>query len=118
MKLDDLTTTARDSITVKRVFGEPIERDGITVIPAATMAGRAGGGTGKDQKGDEGEGGGFGMAAKPAGVYLVKGGDVVWRPAVDPNRVISTVGAVLITWLLTRAMVERTRARAARRRSS
>jgi uncharacterized spore protein YtfJ len=114
MQLQDITAAVKDAVTVKRVFGEPYERDGIAVIPAATMAGGSGGGTGKDSSGGEGEGGGFGVVAKPAGVYLVKDGDVQWRPAVDPNRIISVVGAVVIVALLCRAVVERARAKAPR----
>lgn len=39
-------TTARDAMTVRQVFGEPYERDGVTVIPAATVMGGAGSGSG------------------------------------------------------------------------
>jgi hypothetical protein len=44
-----------------RVFAEPYEKDGVTVIAAATVAGGAGGGGGHDERGQEGEGGGFGV---------------------------------------------------------
>lgn len=115
MKLEELASSARDAVTVKRVFAEPYEHDGIAVIAAATVAGGAGGGGGHDPKGGEGEGGGFGVGARPAGVYVVKDGDVAWRPAVDPNRVVGVLGTVAITYLITRALVERARAKASRR---
>ena len=67
MKLDELVNSTRDTLTVKRVFGEPFERDGLAVIPAASVRGGAGGGSGHDEKGQEGEGGGFGMTGAPAG---------------------------------------------------
>ena len=51
MKLDDVLNSARDSFTVKRVYGEPYEKGGLTVIPAAVVRGGAGGGTGHDEKG-------------------------------------------------------------------
>ena len=38
---------ATDALTVRRVFGDPIEKDGVTVIPAARVHGGAGGGTGE-----------------------------------------------------------------------
>ena len=38
MKLDQLITTARDAITVKRVFAEPYEKEGVTVIAALAGA--------------------------------------------------------------------------------
>ena len=55
MKVAELATTVRDAITVSRVFAEPYEQDGVTVIAAATVAGGAGGGGGHDERGQEGE---------------------------------------------------------------
>jgi uncharacterized spore protein YtfJ len=112
MKLDELLGQTRDSITVRRVFAEPYEKDGITIIAAAAVAGAGGGGTGKDPKGQEGEGGGFGLAGRPAGAYVIKNGQVTWRPAVDVNRIVPVIGAVLIAWLVTRVRVKRMRAKA------
>lgn len=112
MKLDELMTTAKDTFTVKRVFAEPVERDGVTLIPAATMAGAGGGGHGHDNSGQEGEGGGIGITARPAGVYVVKDGRVRWMPAVDVNRLFGTIGMVLVVYLLTRSRVVRARLKA------
>jgi uncharacterized spore protein YtfJ len=78
----DTITQARDAMTVKRVFGEPYEKDGVTVIPAAWVAGGAGGGG--DAKGG---GSGFGIAAFPVGAYIIRNGNVTWRPAVNVNLV-------------------------------
>jgi uncharacterized spore protein YtfJ len=106
MKLEELTAAAKETLTVRRVFGEPYERDGVAVIPAARVAGGGGGGGGHDSAGQEGEGGGFGAQARPAGVYVVRNGEVSWRPAVDVNRLFAVLGAVAITWLVTRARAE------------
>jgi hypothetical protein len=46
MKLEDLMSLARDAISVGKVFGEPVERDGVTVIPAARIGGGGGAGRG------------------------------------------------------------------------
>jgi len=70
VKLNELVTTAGDAITVRRVFAEPYEKDGITIIAAAAVAGGGGGGGGHDEQGQEGEGGGFGVSARPAGAYI------------------------------------------------
>jgi hypothetical protein len=35
MEVQEVIAQARDALTVKRVFGEPYEKDGLTVIPAA-----------------------------------------------------------------------------------
>ncbi|HSL12528.1 MAG TPA: spore germination protein GerW family protein [Actinomycetota bacterium] len=86
---------ATDVMTVKRVFGEPYERNGVTVIPAARVQGGAGGGEGEGPNGEgKGRGSGYGLNAKPTGVYVIRGDEVVWRPAVDVNRVI--LGAQLV----------------------
>ena len=40
--VDELLRGAQDSIAAKRVYGEPVERDGTTVIPAASVRGGGG----------------------------------------------------------------------------
>lgn len=75
-----------------RVFGEPVERDGVTVIPAAAV--RFGGGFGSgsgegpNEQSGRGEGGGGGFSATPVGAYVIKDGRVRWAPAFDLNRAI------------------------------
>lgn len=44
MDIARLAETTQDTLTVRKVFGEAYERDGTTVIPAATIRGGAGGG--------------------------------------------------------------------------
>jgi uncharacterized spore protein YtfJ len=44
MEVQDVIGQARDALTIKRVFGEPYEKDGVTVIPAARVQGGAGAG--------------------------------------------------------------------------
>ena len=109
MNLSELIPTVRDALTVRRVFGEPYERDGVTVIPAAVVRGGGGGGSGRQAGDQEGEGGGFGLLARPAGAYVVKNGAVTWQPAVDLNRIVgvSVVGWVAAAWLIARALRRR-----------
>ena len=79
----------QSSLGAGRVFGAPVEREGTLIIPVATVRGAGGGGGGSGPEGQgEGQGGGFGLSAKPAGVFVVRGGRVDWRPAVDANRVL------------------------------
>jgi uncharacterized spore protein YtfJ len=103
MKIEDLKAVAQDAISVRRVFGAPVERDGVTVIPAARVGGGGGGGRGHDERGQEGEGGGFGLGGVPAGVYVIKDGKVRWQPAVDVNRLFTVFGAVAVAYLVIRA---------------
>jgi uncharacterized spore protein YtfJ len=78
---------ARDAITVRRVYGDPYERNGIAVIPAAAVQGGGGGGGGEED-GRTGGGGGFGLRARPVGAYVIRGEEVYWESALDLNRVI------------------------------
>ena len=118
MNISDVLTAARDAITVKRVYGEPYEKDGLTVIPAATVGGGGGGGTGHDVKGQENEGGGFGVSGRPVGAYVIRDGQVSWQPAVDPNRIITVLGFVVVAFLLSRPRLMRARARLAHHRAA
>jgi uncharacterized spore protein YtfJ len=106
MDVQSIIGQARDAITVKRVFGDPYERNGVTVIPAATVKGGAGGGggegTGPEGQGQgRGEGSGFGLTAKPAGAYVIQGDSVRWQPAVDVNRIVLGAQVVAVVALLT-----------------
>ncbi|WP_327084917.1 spore germination protein GerW family protein [Nonomuraea sp. NBC_01738] len=110
MDIMELVDKTKDSATVKRVFGEPIHHGDVTVIPVARVTQGGGGGMGKsegDQPG-EGGGGGFGLGATPAGVYVIKDGDVRWQPAIDVNRIVVGGQIVAVILLLTiRAAVKR-----------
>ncbi len=112
MKIVEALEAVTDAVTVKRVFGEPYEREGLTLIPAARVSGGGGGGQGHDPKGQDGEGGGFGVMGRPAGAYVIKGSQVSWRPAVDPNRVVVMAGLVIIAYLFSRPRLVRARASA------
>ena len=80
----------RDAISVRRVFGDPVTADGVTVIPVARVAGGGGGGggggTSEDHDEAHGFGTGFGIGAHPIGVYEIANGQVKWKPAVDADR--------------------------------
>jgi uncharacterized spore protein YtfJ len=102
MQVEELISGARDVISVKRVYGDPYEKNGLTVIPAATVRGGGGGGMGESGVGESGGGGGFGMIARPSGAWMVENGEVTWKPAIDVNRVvlggqIIALAAILVT---------------------
>jgi uncharacterized spore protein YtfJ len=110
--VQELLTQARNSVTVRRVFGEPYERNGITVIPAAFISG--GGGGGSSEGGGEapaGGGGGFGVMAWPVGAFVIRGDDVRWQSAVNTNFVVWMGAMVLLAVLKTRRVSVRARAR-------
>jgi uncharacterized spore protein YtfJ len=97
MNGEQAAQASRKIMSARRVFGEPIERDGITVIPAARIRGGAGGRNGKAAKNGN-RAGGFRVSARPAGVYVIRDGKVRWMPALDVNRIVvggQIVGAIV-----------------------
>lgn len=97
-----------------KVFGTPVVQDGTIVLPVAKVGGGGGGGGGGRSPGGQGgtatgsgTGGGFGLSAKALGVYVVRGGDVRWIPAVDVNRIVLGGQVVLVAaLLLARAVIQ------------
>ena len=113
MEVQEVIAQARDTLTVKRVFGEPYEQHGVTVIPAARVRGGAGGGGGEDATGKgKGSGSGFGMTAHPVGAFMLRDGELRWRPAVDVNRIILGGQVVAVVALLTVRAIVKARAKA------
>ena len=100
MQLEELISGARDVASVKRVYGEPYEKNGLTVIPAATVRGGGGGGMGDSEAGDSGGGGGFGLMARPSGAWIVENGDATWKPAVDVNRIVLGGQVIMLAAIL------------------
>ncbi len=104
MDINQFVNAAQDAISVRRVFAAPYEKDGVTVITAARVAGGGGGGNSQEDQGQTGEGGGYGVGAAPAGAIVIRDGNVRWVPAVDPNRIITVVGAVVVAIVLARGI--------------
>lgn len=100
--MDTISQAVRDSFTVQRVFGDAIEKDGLTVIPVAAVSGGGGGGEGSSQEGgpaESGSGSGFGGSARPVGVYVVRADGVEWQPALDVTR-LGVMGMALAALLV------------------
>ena len=113
MEVNDVISQARDTLTVKRVFGDPYERNGVTVIPAARVQGGAGGGGGEGPEGQgKGSGSGFGLNARPVGAFLIRGDEVTWRPAVDLNKIVLRAQVVAVVALLTIRAIVKARSKA------
>ena len=79
------------------VFGEPVERDGITVIPVAKARWGFGGGAGQrkdegaDGKQEDGAGGGGGVQVTPVGFIEIKNQAANFRP----------IRTVSLSWIIT-----------------
>ena len=129
MDMDKVMDHARDAMTVKRVFGDPYEKDGLTIIPVANVMGGAGAGGGTSKGAadaaagddavtgdayagsgapDTGYGMGYGVRATPAGVYVIDAGEVTWKPALDMNRLTAQRAIVVVVGLLVVRSIVRT----------
>jgi len=107
MEAGKLLEKVSDQLSVRRAFGTPYEKDGVLIIPVAMVAGGGGGGTARP-RGPAAEaapqdavpgdvGGGFGGLILPTGVYVVKGDQVRWVPAVDVTlAVLASLGLVRV----------------------
>ncbi len=115
MQVEELLSGARDVVSVKRVYGDPYEKNGLTVIPAATVRGGGGGGMGDNEAGESGGGGGFGLVARPSGAWIVEDGEVTWKPAIDVNRIVLGGQIIAMTVIIVtgRILLARSRRRAA-----
>lgn len=85
MDASELTRRVRDSVSVGMAYGEPLERGGVTLVPAAWVAGGGGfgfGGAEADQVGDGG--GGFGVFAVPLGAFELTDRGSRFRPSHSP----------------------------------
>ncbi len=106
MDVEEMVTRSQDTATVGRVYGEPLEKDGITVIPAAKVSARGGSGA---ARGGEHSGGGFRADAEPVGAFVIRNGQVEWKPVFDLGATVrrgQLVGAValLVLWAVIRAL--------------
>jgi uncharacterized spore protein YtfJ len=101
--LERLADKLGGKASVSAVFGDPVERDGITIIPVAKVGFGLGAGAGTGNA-KLAQGGGGGVSATPAGYIEIKDGNAVFKPIRDPLAdVLIPLGAALL-----RSAVERT----------
>ncbi|MBV9453404.1 MAG: hypothetical protein JOZ19_04690 [Rubrobacter sp.] len=108
MDVFEMVSQAREAMTVRRVYGDPYEKEGVTIIPAAKVRGGADAGGGKDNK--RGSGVGYRIDATPVGAYVIKEGKVKWKPAFNLNRAILGGQTVAVVALLVVRSLVRARA--------
>lgn len=124
--VDLITEAARDALTVRRAFGDPITHGDVTVIPVARVTGGNGVGFGSGaldaRRGDaaedsehstesgghgDGGGGGFGVRVRPIGVFVINGDDAEWQPTLDVTRIALVGQAVGVVAIVATAHVIR-----------
>lgn len=94
------------------VFGQPVEREGITVVPVAKVRWGFGGGSGRgieegDESGEvsEGSGGGGGVMASPVGFIELRDGRAEFKRTHDPVTAVPIIVASgVAAWLCLRGL--------------
>jgi len=94
------------------IFGEPVEHDGVKVIPVGKVRFGFGGGAGRgieegSETGEigEGSGGGGGVSASPIGFIEIRDGRADFRRINDPMSAVPIILAAAFTaWLTLRGL--------------
>jgi len=101
-QLSSIVDQIREHANVETIYGEPIEREGKTVIPVAKIAYGFGGGYGSENKesedGHDGEGGGIGAGVKatPAGVVEITDYETRFIKFSDMKKIAAIAGLFLV----------------------
>lgn len=106
MTPEEILERVGEQVGVRRVFGTPVEHDGVVVVPVAVAIGGGGGSTGPDAMGS---GSGFGGMVRGIGVYAIGNGQVRFVPAVDTTA-LAALGVVLAGLVLRAGRPRRPRA--------
>jgi hypothetical protein len=110
-RADDIVSALAERVGARAgvgaIFGDPVEREGVTVIPVGRLRWAFGGGGGRGPGGEgqgdgegEGAGGGGGVTASPAGYIEIRDGTASYRPVgfpVSPGTLIAGALAVYLT---------------------
>jgi uncharacterized spore protein YtfJ len=101
--LERLASQVGGKAGAKGVFGDPVERDGVTVIPVARVRWGFGGGGGASPEGS-GSGGGGGVGADPIGYIEVTSAGATFRPIPRSIGALEIVGGALALAIVLRAI--------------
>lgn len=99
--INDIIEKIQKSANVKAVFGEPIEKGDVTVVPVSRVSVYGGGGGGllesverkeqkEDKKKENGSGMGMGVITRtePVGFIQIKDDEAVFKEVTDRKRII------------------------------
>lgn len=96
--LERLAERLRGAAGAAAVYGTPVERDGLTVIPVARVRWGFGGGSGSGE-GAEGSGSGMGagggVSATPLGYIEIRDGIAEFKPIRDPGTLLMVPPVIL-----------------------
>jgi uncharacterized spore protein YtfJ len=98
--LDQVTQALQKHVNVRAIFGEPIERKNVTIIPVGKIQLRGGGGgsIARDHQTGDGQAGGMGMGGvadvRPVGYIKVTDDDAEYVEIRDRSQML--IGGVML----------------------
>jgi uncharacterized spore protein YtfJ len=107
--LERIGQTVGQRAQVATVFGEPVERDSVTVIPVAkTRFGFGGGGGSGSRQGNEGSGGGGGGGAmvSPVGYIEMRNDSAEFKRIATSLDLVAFVAAASLALLTAKRMLD------------
>ncbi len=107
--LERIGQTVGQSAQVSTIFGEPVEREGVTVIPVAKARfGFGGGGGSGTREGNEGlgGGGGGGSVVSPVGYIELHDRSAEFKRISTPTDVLALVAAASLGALTVKRLLE------------
>ncbi len=103
--VERLASTIQTSANARQIFGDPVEKNGVTIIPVARVAWSFGGGGIGQGPGERGGGGG-GARVTSVGYIEVRDGASEFKPIHDPTDpamlILAGLGGVLAGVLLSK----------------
>ena len=107
--LGRISQTVGENARASTIFGDPVERAGVTVVPVAKARFGFGGGGGSGAR-DEGEGGGGGggggVAVSPIGFIEVRDASAEFKRISTPRDLLALVAAASMALLAVRRMFD------------
>jgi uncharacterized spore protein YtfJ len=122
-KFAKLVEALGGSASARAVFGDPVEKDGVTIVPVARVrygvGGGGGRGMGRKKRGEEAEqqagyGHGGGLQAAPVGYIEMRGGQTSYQRIADPVRPLAVLLLFPLVGVLAFAIVTLINARGAK----
>ena len=107
--LERIGETVGRRAQVSAVFGDPVQREGLTVIPVAKARfGFGGGGGSGSREGDEGSGGGGGggAAVSPIGFIEVRDSSAKFKRISTPTDLLALVATASIAALTIKRLLD------------
>jgi uncharacterized spore protein YtfJ len=107
--LERIGQTVGQRAQVSTIFGEPVEREGVTVIPVGKARfGFGGGGGSGSRDGDEGSGGGGGggVAVSPVGYIEVRDRRAEFKRISTATDVLALVAAASLAALAVKRLLD------------